>query len=81
MSPVTCTTEHVQVFPTPPLPRPGSSSKGQPPELQGSIAPLPDNVHMLPNPATFSLGEVGLLSWPLTHDSAGRHSVAQDSGW
>jgi hypothetical protein len=46
------------VFPTPPLPRPETSSKGQPPELQSSIAPLPDNVTMLPSPATFSLGEV-----------------------
>jgi hypothetical protein len=55
------TASPLQVFPTLPLPRP-SSSKGQPLKLQGSTAALPDNVHMLPNPATFSLGEVGCFS-------------------
>lgn len=47
-----------QVFPTPPLARPGG--KGKAGELQSSIAPLPENVTMLPNPATFTLGEVGV---------------------
>ena len=76
--PVTLTAEYVQVFPTSPLPRPGSSGKGQPLELQGSIAALPDNVHMLPNPATFSLGEVGTLI--LAHRHTTLPATTQSTG-